>query len=82
MGPLFVVVFEVDVEVGLHLLNPLIPLSASLDTEVLIEQGAVQPLHITIALWAANSGGSVLNAFQLKEQLIWMLIFTLPLFLC
>lgn len=65
MGPFFVVAFEVDVEVSLHLLDAFVPLGSPLDTEVLIEQG----LHVTVALWAANSGGAVLDAFQLKEQL-------------
>jgi len=70
MGPFFVVVFEVNVEVSLRLLDAFLPLGSPLDTEVLIEQGALQSLHVTVALWTANSGGSVLDAFQLKEQLI------------
>lgn len=40
-----VVVEEVGVEVGLHLLDGLVPLLAALDAEVVVEQGRRPPLR-------------------------------------
>ena len=74
MWPLGVVVFQVAIQVCLHLLYRLIPGRPPLDTEVLIQQCAVQPLDKAIALRPAYLGGPVLNPLQLQEQLVGMMV--------
>lgn len=54
MWPLVVVVFQVAVQIYLHLLRRLIPGRPPLDTE---EQCAVQSLDKAVALWLARLGG-------------------------
>lgn len=49
MGPLRVVADEVLIEVGLHLGQRLVELLAALDAEVLVQQGAMQPLDEAVA---------------------------------
>ncbi len=65
-----IVVGEVGVEVGLHLLDGLVPLLAAGDAKVLIEQGKVQALDEAIALRALDQGGAVLDLLELEEELV------------
>ena len=74
MGPFRVVGDQIVVQVLLHLFQGLVPLGASLDAEMLVQQGAVQPFDEAVALWPPILGGAVLDLFELKEQLIRMLI--------
>lgn len=50
---------DVGIEVGLHLLDGLVPLLAAHYTEVLVEQGAVQALDKAVGLRALDPGGAV-----------------------
>lgn len=74
MRPFRVVDDQIIVQVLLHLFQGLVPLGAPLDAEVFVQQGAVQPLDEAVALRSPNLGGAVLDLFELKEQLIRMLI--------
>ncbi len=57
MWTLIVVVFEIIIEVGLHLFDAVIPLAAAHDAKVLIEQGTMKLLDEAIALRATDLGG-------------------------
>ncbi|MNG83050.1 hypothetical protein D3C71_733360 [compost metagenome] len=74
MWPLGVVVYQVAIQVCLHLLHRLIPGRPPLDTGVFIQQGSVQPLDKAIALWPAHLGCPVFNSLQLQEQLVGMMV--------
>ena len=69
-----VVDHEVGVQVGLHLGHRLVELLAALDSEVLVQERAVQSLDEAVALRPANLGGPVLDLFELQEQHVWVLI--------
>jgi len=69
-----VVADHVDIEHGLHLLDRLEPGLTSLHAEVLIQQSAVQPLDNAVGLGPTDPGPLVLDAFELEEQLVWMLV--------
>ena len=58
----------------MHVGDGLVPDGATLDPQVLVEQGAVPALEDAIALWPADLGGLVFDAFQLKEQLVGVLV--------
>jgi len=70
MGSFPVVVVQVGVEVLLHLLNGLVPGLAALDPEMLVQQRPVKALDKAVALWPANFGGTMLDPFELQEQLV------------
>ena len=74
MWPLGVVVLQIAIQVCLHLLYRLIPGRSPLDTEVFIQQCAMQPFDKAVALRPAHLGGSVLNPLQLQEQLVGMMV--------
>lgn len=61
MWPLGVVVFQVAIRVCLHLFHRLIPGRPPLDTEVFIQQCAVQSLDKAVALRPAYLGCPMLN---------------------
>ena len=61
MWPLGVVVFQIAIQVCLHLLHRLIPGCPPFDTEVFIQQGSMQPFDKAVALWPAYLGCPVLN---------------------
>ena len=65
-----VVAVQVGVEVRLHFVQGRIPILASLNPEVLVEQCPVQPLHKAIALRASDTGCPMFDAFQLQEQFV------------
>ena len=62
------------IEVDLHLLDRLVEFRATLNPEVLVEQGAVHPLDITVALGPANLGSAMFDLFQLKEEFEGMVV--------
>lgn len=66
---------QIVIQVLLHLFQGLLPFGALLDTEVRVQQGA-QPLNEAAALWPPNLGGAMLDIFELKAQLIGMLVLT------
>lgn len=68
MGAVLVVGLEEPVQVGLELGQFLIPGLSSLDSEVLVEQGAVEAFEVAVALRAADLGGAVFDAFELEEK--------------
>ena len=72
MRSLGVVDDEVLVEGRLDLFDGLVPGPAAFDAEVLVEEGSVNPFDETIALRASDLGGAVLDAFELKEELVGM----------
>ena len=68
MWPLGVVVFQVAIQVCLHLFYRLIPGRSPLDTEVFIQQCAMQSLDKTVALRPAYLGCPVFNFLQLQKR--------------
>ena len=66
----FIVVFQIDFQIGLHLVNRFVELCAALDAEVFIQQGAVESLDEAVGLWPTHARGSVFDAFQLQEQFV------------
>ena len=76
MGALVVVVLEVLLQVGLHLLDRIVPLLSALYAEVLVKQGAVEPLHEAVGLGPLDLGGPVLYALDLQEELVRMAVRT------
>ena len=73
--PLGVVVDDVCIEVGLHLLDGLVPLLAAHDAETLVEQGAVQALDKAVGLRALDPGGAVLDLLELEKEFVGMAVF-------
>jgi hypothetical protein len=74
MGPLAIVCNHVFVEHGLHLVDGLKPCAAALDTEMLVQQRAMQALDDAVGLGPFDPGSPVGDAFQLQEQLVGMLV--------
>ena len=74
MRPLSVVVLQIAIQVCLHLFYRLIPGRPPLDSEVFIQQCAMQSLDKAVALWPADLGCPVLNPLQLQEQLVGMMV--------
>jgi hypothetical protein len=72
VGALGVVELEVLVEVGLHLVEGLVPGGAALHAEVLIEEGPVEALDEAVGLGPADLGGPVLDVLELEEELVGM----------
>jgi hypothetical protein len=69
-----VVVLRITIQVCLHLIHRLIPGRPPFDTEVFIQQGAMQPLDKAIALRPAHFGCLVFNPLQLQEQLVGVMV--------
>jgi len=69
-----VVAVEEGVEIDLHLREVFIPGFAALDAEVFIEEGAVEAFEIAVGLRPADLGGAVLDAFELEEELVGVLV--------
>lgn len=76
MGALGVVGGEVIVQHLLHLVNGLEPRAASLDVEVLVEEGAVEALDDAVGLWAFDPRGAMLVVFELLEEFVRVLVGT------
>ena len=74
MRTVLVVSLQVCVERRLHFLDRLEPGAAAFDAEVLVEQGTVQALDDAVGLRALHLGASVLDALELQEQLVGMLV--------
>ena len=70
MEALRVVEAEVLVEVGLHLVDGLVPGGAAIHTEVLIEQGPVRVLDEAVGLGPADPSGPVLDVLELEEEFV------------
>ena len=70
MGPRGVVGDEEGVERLLHLFDGLEPGPAAFDAEVLVEERAMEALDDPVGLRPADLGFAVLDAFELKEQLV------------
>ncbi len=69
-----VVVPEIVVQIGLHLLDRFVPLGASHDPEMLVQQGLVKPFDEPVALGPPDLGGTMLDLFKLQEQLVGMVV--------
>ena len=69
-----VVFLQEGVEIDLHLREVFIPGFAALDAEVFIEEGAVEALKIAVGLRPSDLGGAVLDAFELEEELVGVLV--------
>ena len=74
MRSLMIVGLEEGVEVGLHLRQVFVPDLAALDAEVLVEQRAVEAFEVAVALRTTDLGGAVGDAFELEEELVWVVI--------
>lgn len=74
MRPALIVADQVVVENGLHLVDGFEPGAATLDPEVLVEQGAVQPLDDAVGLRPLHPCGAVVDVLELQEQLVGMLV--------
>ena len=74
MRTVLVVRLQVCVERRLHLLDRLEPCAAAFDAEVLVELGTVQALDDAVGLRTLHLGAAVLDAFELQEQLVGMLV--------
>lgn len=70
VGALVIVDHQVVVEHALHLLDGLEPGAPALDTEVLVQERAVQALDDAVGLWPLDLGGAVLDRLELQEQLV------------
>jgi hypothetical protein len=72
-SPLIIPV-EIAVENRLHLLDGFEPGATALDTEVLVEKRAVQPLDNTVGLRTLDPAGAVLDFLERQEQLVGVLV--------
>jgi len=74
MGSLGIVLDEVVIEDGLHLVEGLKPGAAALDAEMLVEKRAVPALDNAAGLWPVDPGSLALDLFELQEQLVGMAV--------
>ena len=74
MRSLCIIEHQIGVERDLHFLDGLEPGLAAFNPEVLVEQRAVQALDDAVGLRTPDAGSLVLDAFELQEQLIGMLV--------
>lgn len=74
MRPLGVAPHPVGIERGLHLRDRLEPSPAALAPEVLVAQGAEQPLDDAVGLWAPSPGALLLDPFALEERIVGGLV--------
>ena len=68
--PLCVVGNEVGVETGLHLVDGLVSLLVALNTEVLVEEGAVEAVDETVGLAPHHVCGPLFGLLALEEELV------------
>ena len=74
MRAALIVAVEIGVENRLHLLDRLEPGAASFDSEMLVQQGAVQSLDDAVGLRARDPSRAMLDLLELQEQLVRMLV--------
>ena len=74
MRALCIVEREELIEIDLHFIDSFVELRASLDPEMLVEQGAMHPLDIAVALGPTDLGGPVFDVFQLEEEFKGVLV--------
>jgi len=74
MRSLGIVLDEVKVEHGLHLVDGLEPGAAALDPEMLVEARAVQAFDDAVGLRPFDPGALVLDAFEPQEQFVGMAV--------
>jgi len=74
MGSVGIVLDEVVIEDGLHLVEGLKPGAAALDAEMLVEKRAVPALDTAAGLWPVDPGSLALDLFELQEQLVGMAV--------
>ena len=70
MAALKVVELDEDIEVGLDLLDRLVPFLPALDAEVLVEQRAVHALDEAVGARRADLRGPVLDVVERQQQLV------------
>ncbi len=70
MAAIEVAELDDDVEVGLDLLEGLVPLLPALDSEVLVEQPAVHALDEAVGPRRAGPCGAMLDAVERHQQLV------------
>ena len=63
---------QVRVEIGLHLLEPIIPLLATHDAEVLVEHGPVEAFDEPVAPWPTHPSCRVPDVLELQEDPVEM----------
>ena len=63
-----IVALDVGVENRLHLLDRLEPGAPALDSEVLVEQRAMQALDDAVRLWSLDPGGAVLDLLSCRNS--------------
>ena len=71
MWSLGIVLDEVLIEDGLHLLEGLEPGATALDAEMLVEQGAVPALDDAIGLWPVDPGSLVCRSSSSVADVRW-----------
>ncbi len=74
MRALGVVTDEVGFQIALHFIDTFVEFGPPHDAEVFVEQGAVQAFDVTVRLWPSDLCGSMLNLFELQEQLVGMAV--------
>jgi len=74
MRSLGIIVDEVLVEDGLHLLDGLKPGASTFDAEMLVEKRAVPALDNAVGLRPIDPGSLVLDILELQEQLVGMAV--------
>lgn len=74
MAPFEVVVLDELVEVGLDLLDVLVPGGSAGDAEALVEHRSVHPFDKAVGAWRTDLGGAVIDAFHRGEQFVGMLL--------
>jgi len=74
MWAFLIVVLQIALQSRLHLGDGIEPGFTPLHPEVFIEEGTVKPLDEPVALRAANFGFSMFDVFELKEQLIRVMV--------
>ena len=70
MGAFGVVVLQSGVEVGLQRLDALVEVFAHLDTEELVERGAVEVLDEAVGLGRSDPGTTMLDAVEVQVELV------------
>ena len=74
MGPFCIIGDKISVENDLHLVDGFEPCLATFDTEVLVEEGAMEALDDAVGLRAFHAGGTVFDVFELQEQLVRVMV--------
>ncbi len=74
MGANLVVIHNVGIEVLLHLEDVVVELDLALDAQVFVEQGTVEAFQKAVALRPTDLCCAMFGAFELQEQLVWVLV--------